>query len=98
MQQDDGTTRGAVLAATAAEARARVTAERIRRETGVAMGAVGLIEAPVQAGHIIRSQRRPILSCLLESACVIRTGHCAQPVRPRHEVPWPVQYEPSGVW
>lgn len=66
-------------------------AERIRRESGVATGAVGLITAPAQADAIVRSGQA---DCVFFARELLR-----DPYWPLHAaaaleqvVPWPVQY------
>jgi len=66
-------------------------AERIRREAGVATGAVGLITEPVQADHIIRSGQADLVLLARE---MLRDPYW--PLRAGRELgqamPWPVQY------
>jgi 2,4-dienoyl-CoA reductase-like NADH-dependent reductase (Old Yellow Enzyme family) len=66
-------------------------AERIRRETGVATGAVGLITTPAQADEIVRSGRA---DCVLLARELLRDPYW--PLRAAHELghlaPWPPQY------
>ena len=66
-------------------------AERIRREAGVATGAVGLITEPGQADSIIRDSRA---DCVLLARELLRDPYW--PLRAAREleqvVPWPVQY------
>jgi 2,4-dienoyl-CoA reductase-like NADH-dependent reductase (Old Yellow Enzyme family) len=74
-------------------------AERIRREAGVATGAVGLITSPAQADHIIRSGQADMVLLARE---LLRDPYW--PLRAArelgHQVPWPVQYvraAPAGT-
>jgi 2,4-dienoyl-CoA reductase-like NADH-dependent reductase (Old Yellow Enzyme family) len=66
-------------------------AERIRREAGIATGAVGLITEPQQADHIIRTGQADIVLIARE---LLRDPYW--PARAAkelgHEVPIPVQY------
>jgi 2,4-dienoyl-CoA reductase-like NADH-dependent reductase (Old Yellow Enzyme family) len=66
-------------------------AEQIRRETGAKTGAVGLITAPVQADHIIRSGQADLVLLARE---MLRDPYW--PLRAARELgqqaPWPVQY------
>lgn len=66
-------------------------AERIRREAGVPTGAVGLITAPVQADHIIRTGQADLVLLARE---MLRDPYWA--LRAARELvqpaPWPVQY------
>jgi len=66
-------------------------AERIRREAGVATGAVGLITTPVQADEIVRSGRA---DCVLLARELLRDPYW--PLRAArelgHPTPWPPQY------
>ena len=66
-------------------------AERIRREAGVATGAIGLITSPVQADHIIRTGQANLVLLARE---YLRDPYW--PLRAArelgHAVPWPVQY------
>jgi 2,4-dienoyl-CoA reductase-like NADH-dependent reductase (Old Yellow Enzyme family) len=68
-----------------------VFAERIRRDAGVATGAVGLITEPQQADAIIRENRA---DCVLLARELLRDPYW--PLRAARElgelVPWPVQY------
>ena len=67
-------------------------AEQIRRETGVATGAVGLITSAPQADHIIRSQQADMVLLARE---LLRDPYW--PLRAaealRQEMSWPVQYQ-----
>jgi 2,4-dienoyl-CoA reductase-like NADH-dependent reductase (Old Yellow Enzyme family) len=67
-------------------------AERIRRETGILTGAVGLITAPHQADHIVRTGQADLVLLARE---LLRDPHW--PLRAAHELhqqgPWPPQYE-----
>lgn len=67
-------------------------AERIRRETGVPTGAVGLITSAAQAETILDSGQADLIFIARE---FLRDPHF--PLRAAHErgesVPWPVQYE-----
>ena len=66
-------------------------AERIRREAGVATGAVGMIVAPEQADHVIRTGQADLVLLARE---LLRDPHF--PLRAAkalgHEGPWPRQY------
>jgi 2,4-dienoyl-CoA reductase-like NADH-dependent reductase (Old Yellow Enzyme family) len=66
-------------------------AERIRREAGIATGAVGMITAPEQADHVIRSGQADLVLLARE---MLRDPHF--PLRAAralgHEGPWPTQY------
>jgi 2,4-dienoyl-CoA reductase-like NADH-dependent reductase (Old Yellow Enzyme family) len=66
-------------------------AERIRREAGVPTGAVGMITAPEQADHVIRSGQADLVLLareMLRDPCwPLRAS-----VRLGHEGPWPKQY------
>jgi 2,4-dienoyl-CoA reductase-like NADH-dependent reductase (Old Yellow Enzyme family) len=66
-------------------------AERVRREAGVPTGAVGLITAPEQADHVIRSGQADLVLLGREA---LRDPHF--PLRAAralgHEGPWPRQY------
>ena len=66
-------------------------AERIRREAGIATGAVGLITDPAQADAIIRDERA---DCVLLARELLRDPYW--PLRAArelgHVVPWPPQY------
>jgi len=66
-------------------------AERVRRDAGVATGAVGLITSPAQADHIVRSGQA---DCVLLARELLRDPYW--PLRAArelgHAVPWPVQY------
>lgn len=68
-----------------------IFAERIRREAGVATGAVGMITAPAQADHIIRSGQA--------DAVLLARELLRDPYWPLHaaralgyDAPWPPQY------
>jgi 2,4-dienoyl-CoA reductase-like NADH-dependent reductase (Old Yellow Enzyme family) len=67
-------------------------AERIRRETGIPTGAVGLITSPHQADHILRTGQADLVILARE---LLRDPHW--PLRAAHElgqeIRWPVQYE-----
>ena len=67
-------------------------AEQIRRETGVATGAVGLITSAAQADHIIRSEQADLVLLARE---LLRDPYW--PLRAaevlRQEISWPVQYQ-----
>jgi len=74
-------------------------AERLRRESGCATGAVGMITSPVQADHIIRSGQADMVLLARE---LLRDPYW--PLRAArelgHDVPWPVQYlraAPTGT-
>ncbi len=66
-------------------------AERIRREAGIATGAVGLITEPAQADAIVRDGQA---DCVLLARELLRDPywplHAAQALG--HAVPWPKQY------
>jgi 2,4-dienoyl-CoA reductase-like NADH-dependent reductase (Old Yellow Enzyme family) len=66
-------------------------AERIRREAGVATGAVGMIVSPEQADHVIRSGQADLVLLARE---MLRDPHF--PLRAAralgHDGPWPRQY------
>ncbi len=66
-------------------------AEQIRRETGARTGAVGLITAPAQADHIIRSGQADLVLLARE---LLRDPYW--PLRAARELghlsPWPIQY------
>lgn len=66
-------------------------AERIRREAGIATGAVGMIVSPEQADHVIRSGQADLVLLARE---LLRDPHF--PLRAAralgHEGPWPKQY------
>jgi 2,4-dienoyl-CoA reductase-like NADH-dependent reductase (Old Yellow Enzyme family) len=73
-------------------------AERVRRETGIATAAVGLITAPAQADHIIRTKQADLV---LVGRDELRDPywpvHAAQTLG--HAASWPLQYlraAPSG--
>lgn len=67
-------------------------AEKIRKEVGIATGAVGMITAPVQAEQIIATGQADVVLLARE---LLRDPywpmHAAQVLRADH--PWPVQYE-----
>src|SRR5439155_325877 len=66
-------------------------AERIRRETGIMTGAVGMITSPVQAEHIIRTEQADAVIMARE---FLRDPYW--PLRAAREldqpIAWPVQY------
>jgi 2,4-dienoyl-CoA reductase-like NADH-dependent reductase (Old Yellow Enzyme family) len=66
-------------------------AERIRREVGVATGAVGMITSPEQADHVIRTGQADLVLLARE---LLRDPHF--PLRAAralgHDGPWPRQY------
>jgi 2,4-dienoyl-CoA reductase-like NADH-dependent reductase (Old Yellow Enzyme family) len=66
-------------------------AERIRREAGVATGAVGMITSPEQADHVVRTGQADLVLLARE---LLRDPHF--PLRAAralgHEGPWPRQY------
>jgi 2,4-dienoyl-CoA reductase-like NADH-dependent reductase (Old Yellow Enzyme family) len=66
-------------------------AERIRREAGIATGAVGMITSPEQAEHVLRSAQADLV---LLARAMLRDPywplHAAR--RLRGEVTWPKQY------
>jgi len=67
-------------------------AERIRRETGILTGAVGLITSPHQADHIVRTGQADMVLLARE---LLRDPYW--PLRAAHALhkqgPWPPQYE-----
>ncbi|MHB1022431.1 MAG: NADH:flavin oxidoreductase/NADH oxidase [Acidobacteriaceae bacterium] len=67
-------------------------AERIRRETGLATGAVGMITEPVQADHILRSGQADMVLLARE---MLRDPYW--PLRAarelKQETTWPLQYQ-----
>jgi len=67
-------------------------AERVRRETGMCTGAVGLITTPEQADEIVRAERADVVLLARE---LLRDPHW--PLRAARklgaEVEWPVQYQ-----
>ena len=70
-------------------------AERIRRETGIMTGAVGMITAPAQAEHIIRTGQA--------DAVIMAREFLRDPYWPLraarelgHPIAWPVQYLRAG--
>ena len=67
-------------------------AEKVRKETGMPTGAVGLITTPEQAEEVVRDGRADLVLIARES---LRDPHF--PLRAAHElgvkVHWPVQYE-----
>ena len=66
-------------------------AERIRREAGIATGAVGMITSPEQADHVVRSGQADLVLLARE---LLRDPHF--PLRAARalgqEGPWPQQY------
>jgi 2,4-dienoyl-CoA reductase-like NADH-dependent reductase (Old Yellow Enzyme family) len=66
-------------------------AARIRQETGLHTGTVGMISSPEQADHIIRTQQADLVFLARE---LLRDPYwplrAAQELR--HDIPWPVQY------
>ncbi|HEX9052581.1 MAG TPA: NADH:flavin oxidoreductase/NADH oxidase [Anaeromyxobacter sp.] len=66
-------------------------AERIRRETGVPTGAVGMITSPAQADHVVRSGQADLVllarEMLRDPNFPLRAAHALG-----HEGPWPKQY------
>lgn len=66
-------------------------AERIRREAGIATGAVGLITSPEQADHVVRTGQADLVLLARE---LLRDPHF--PLRAAkalgHDGPWPRQY------
>jgi 2,4-dienoyl-CoA reductase-like NADH-dependent reductase (Old Yellow Enzyme family) len=66
-------------------------AERIRREAGIATGAVGMIVSPEQADHVVRTGQAELVLLARE---LLRDPHF--PLRAAkalgHEGPWPRQY------
>jgi 2,4-dienoyl-CoA reductase-like NADH-dependent reductase (Old Yellow Enzyme family) len=67
-------------------------AERIRREAGIATGAVGLITEPAQADEIVRSGKADVVLLARE---LLRNPYFALEAAHvlGHEVTWPKQYE-----
>ncbi len=67
-------------------------AERLRREAGIATGAVGFITTPEQADHIVRTGQADLV---LLARQLLRDPywplHAAKALR--QEFPWPAQYE-----
>jgi 2,4-dienoyl-CoA reductase-like NADH-dependent reductase (Old Yellow Enzyme family) len=67
-------------------------AERIRRESGIATGAVGFIRSALQAEHILRTEQADLVILARE---LLRDPywplHAARELKA--EVPWPPQYE-----
>jgi 2,4-dienoyl-CoA reductase-like NADH-dependent reductase (Old Yellow Enzyme family) len=70
-------------------------AERIRRQTGIMTGAVGMITSPVQADHIIRTEQADAVIMARE---FLRDPYW--PLRAAREleqpIAWPVQYLRAG--
>jgi len=66
-------------------------AERIRREAGVATGAVGMIMSPTQADHILRTGQADLVllarEMLRDPYWPLRAGR-----ELGHPIPWPLQY------
>lgn len=66
-------------------------AARIQREVGLPTGAVGMIDSPAQADHIIRTGQADLVFLARE---LLRDPYwplrAAQELK--HDVPWPVQY------
>ncbi len=74
-------------------------AERIRREAGIATGAVGLITTPEQADAIVRDERA---DCVLLARELLRDPYWALHAAAAlgHAIAWPVQYlraAPAGA-
>jgi 2,4-dienoyl-CoA reductase-like NADH-dependent reductase (Old Yellow Enzyme family) len=74
-------------------------AERIRKETEILTGAVGMITAPAQADHIIRSRQADIVLLARE---MLRNPYwpLAAARELGHPLPWPSQYlraAPTGT-
>ncbi len=71
-------------------------AERIRRETGLATGAVGFITSPAQADQIIRTGQADVVLLARE---LLRDPywpiHAADALQ--HPASWPVQYERAAL-
>ncbi len=67
-------------------------AERVRREAGIATGAVGLITAAEQAEHILRTGQADLVFLARE---LLRDPYWPLHAAPRvhAQTPWPVQYE-----
>jgi 2,4-dienoyl-CoA reductase-like NADH-dependent reductase (Old Yellow Enzyme family) len=66
-------------------------AERIRRETGMLTGGVGMITSPQQADHIIRTEQADVVFLARE---MLRDPYFALRAADelRQEGPWPKQY------
>ncbi|BDG02631.1 NADH:flavin oxidoreductase/NADH oxidase [Anaeromyxobacter oryzae] len=66
-------------------------AERIRREAGIATGAVGMILSPEQADHVIRTGQADLVLLARE---LLRDPYFALRAAKAlgHDVPWPNQY------
>jgi 2,4-dienoyl-CoA reductase-like NADH-dependent reductase (Old Yellow Enzyme family) len=66
--------------------------ERIRREAGIATGAVGMLTSPEQCDHVIRTGQADVVLLARE---LLRDPHF--PLRAAqalgHEGPWPRQYQ-----
>lgn len=71
-------------------------ADRIRREAGIATGAVGMITAPAQADHIIRTEQADMVLLGRE---MLRNPYWALDAAKalRQEIPSPSQYERAWV-
>ena len=71
-------------------------AERIRREVGIAAGAVGMITEPVQAEHILRTGQADVVFLARE---LLRDPYW--PLRAARElgadIDWPVQYQRAKI-
>ena len=71
---------------------ATMFAERIRREAGIATGAVGFIRSPFQAEHVVRTEQADVVILARE---LLRDPYW--PLRAARElhakVAWPPQYE-----
>ena len=67
-------------------------AERIRREAGIATGAVGMITAPEQAEHVLRTGQADLVLLARE---LLRDPYWPLHAAPRvhAQAAWPVQYE-----
>lgn len=74
-------------------------AERIRCETGLSTGTVGLVTSPVQADHIIRTEQADLVLLARE---MLRDPYWPMQAARElgHPAPWPVQYlraAPAGT-
>ena len=73
-------------------------AERVRRETGIATGAVGLISSPEAAEEIVANGRADLV--VLGRAMLFNPHwplHAANALKAKN-VSWPVQYERSNIF
>ena len=72
--------------------------ERVRRETGIATGAVGLISSPEAAEEIVANGRADLV--VLGRAMLFNPHwplHAANALKAKN-VSWPVQYERSNIF